>query len=91
MAITKIIAIRDRLDKRVAYVANAEKTALNCSVRYAVNPEKTEQSFFTAVLNCSSLEHAFSEMAETKKRWRKTGGVLGYHFIQSFAPGEVTP
>lgn len=91
MAITKIIAIRDRLDKRVAYVANAEKTALNCGVRYAVNPEKTEQSFFTAALNCSSPEHAFSEMAETKKRWRKTGDVLGYHFIQSFAPGEVTP
>ncbi|MFR5845410.1 MAG: hypothetical protein ACLUEU_06475 [Oscillospiraceae bacterium] len=21
----------------------------------------------------------------------KMGGVLGYHFIQSFAPGEVTP
>lgn len=91
MAITKIIAIRDRLDKRVAYVTNAEKTALNCGVRYVVNPEKTEQSFFTAVLNCSSPEHAFREMAETKKRWRKTGGVLGYHFIQSFAPGEVTP
>ena len=91
MAITKIIAIRDRLDKRVAYVTNAEKTALNCGVRYIVNPEKTEQSFFTAVLNCSSPEHAFREMTETKKRWRKTGGVLGYHFIQSFAPGEVTP
>lgn len=91
MAITKIIAIRDRLDKRVAYVTNAEKTALNCGARYIVNPEKTEQSFFTAVLNCSSPEHAFREMTETKKRWRKTGGVLGYHFIQSFAPGEVTP
>ena len=91
MAITKIIAIRDRLDKRVAYVTNAEKTALNCGVRYIVNPEKTEQSYFTAVLNCSSPEHAFREMTETKKRWRKTGGVLGYHFIQSFAPGEVTP
>ena len=91
MAITKIIAIRDRLDKRVAYVTNAEKTALNCGVRYIVNPEKTEQSFFTAVLNCSSPEQAFREMMETKKRWRKTDGVQGYHFIQSFAPGEVTP
>lgn len=91
MAITKIIAIRDRLDKRVNYVVNSEKTSLNASVLYAVNPEKTEQSFFTAVLNCSSPEHAFREMTETKKRWRKTGGVLGYHFIQSFAPGEVTP
>lgn len=91
MAITKIIAIRDRLDKRVAYVTDAEKTALNCGVRYVVNPEKTEQSFFTAVLNCSSPEHAYREMTETKRWWRKTDGVLGYHFIQSFAPGEVTP
>lgn len=91
MAITKIIAIRDRLDKRVAYVTNAEKTALNCGVRYIVNPEKTEQSFFTAVRNCSSPELAFREMMETKRRWRKTDGVQGYHFIQSFTPGEVTP
>jgi len=91
MAITKVIAIRDRLDKRVAYVTNAEKTALNCGVRYIVNPEKTEHSFFAAVLNCSSPEQAFREMIETKKRWRKTDGVQGYHFIQSFAPGEVTP
>ena len=90
MAITKIIAIRDRLDKRVAYVTNAEKTVLNCGVRYIVNPEKTEQSFFTAVLNCSSPESAHREMMETKRRWRKTDGVQGYHFIQSFAPGEVT-
>ena len=91
MAITKIIAIRDRLDKRVNYVVNSEKTSLDASVLYAVNPEKTEQSFFTAVLNCSSPEHAFREMTETKNRWQKTGGVLGYHFIQSFVPGEVTP
>ena len=91
MAITKIIAIRDRLDKRVAYVASAEKTTLNCGVRYIVNPEKTEQSFFTAALNCSGPESAYREMMETKRRWQKTDGVLGYHFIQSFAPGEVTP
>lgn len=91
MAITKIIAIRNRLDKRVAYVTNAEKTALDCGVRYIVNPEKTEQSFFTAVLNCSSPETAYREMVETKRRWRKMDGVQGYHFIQSFVPGEVTP
>lgn len=29
--------------------------------------------------------------AENEKEIQKTGGVLGYHFIQSFAPGEVTP
>ena len=27
----------------------------------------------------------------TKQRFGKLGGVVGYHFIQSFAPGEVTP
>ena len=91
MAITKIIAIRDRLDKRVNYVVNSEKTSLDASVLYATNPEKTEQSFFTAVLNCESVKTACAEMADTKKRWNKTGSVLGYHFIQSFAPGEVTP
>lgn len=91
MAITKIIAIRDRLDKRVNYVVNSEKTSLDASVLYAVNPEKTEKAFFTAVLNCESVQTAYSEMADTKKRWNKTGGVLGYHFIQSFFPGEVTP
>ena len=48
MAITKIIAIRDRLDKRVNYVVNSEKTSLDASVLYAVNPEKTEQNFFGA-------------------------------------------
>lgn len=91
MAVTKIIAIRDRLDKRVNYVVNSEKTSLDASVLYATNPEKTEQSFFTAVLNCESVKTAYAEMADTKKRWNKTGSVLGYHFIQSFAPGEVTP
>ncbi len=30
-------------------------------------------------------------MTATKERWGKTGGVLGYHIIQSFATGETTP
>ena len=30
-------------------------------------------------------------MAATKKRFHKTGGVQGYHLIQSFAEGEVIP
>lgn len=91
MAITKIIAIRDRLDKRVNYVTNGEKTSLDAGITYAANPEKTEQFFFTSALNCGSVDSAFSEMMDTKRRFGKTGGVLGYHFIQSFAPGEVTP
>ena len=91
MAITKIIAIRDRLDKRVNYAVNGEKTALDTGITYAANPEKTEQYFFTSAINCDSCETAFAEMQATKRRFGKLGGVVGYHFIQSFAPGEVTP
>lgn len=91
MAITKIIAIRDRLDKRVNYAVNGEKTTLDTGITYAANPEKTEQLFFTSAINCESCEAAFAEMQATKRRFGKLGGVVGYHFIQSFAPGEVTP
>lgn len=91
MAITKIIAIRDRLDKRVNYAVNGEKTTLDAGITYATNPEKTEQHFFTSALNCESCETAYAEMQVTKRRFGKLGGVVGYHFIQSFAPGEVTP
>lgn len=91
MAITKIIAIRDRLDKRINYAVNGEKTTLDAGITYAANPEKTEQLFFTSAINCESCETAFAEMQATKQRFGKLGGVVGYHFIQSFAPGEVTP
>lgn len=91
MAITKIIAIRDRLDKRINYAVNGEKTTLDAGITYATNPEKTEQHFFTSALNCESCETAYAEMQVTKRRFGKLGGVVGYHFIQSFAPGEVTP
>ena len=91
MAVTKIIAIRDRLDKRVNYVVNSEKTSLDAGVAYITNPEKTEQTFFTKTINCHTIETAYAEMMDTKRYWNKMGGVLGFHIIQSFAPGEVTP
>ena len=91
MAVTKIFAIRKRLDDRIRYIANGEKTTLDDGIAYATNPEKTEQLFFTSTINCESCETAFAEMQATKRRFGKLGGVVGYHFIQSFAPGEVTP
>ena len=91
MAVTKVFAIRVRLDDRVRYITDGEKTSLASGITYISNPEKTEQFFFTSALNCSSVDTALSEMMETKQQFGKMGGVLGYHFIQSFAPGEVTP
>ena len=91
VAVTKVFAIRVRLDDRVRYITDGEKTSLASSIAYISNPEKTEQFFFTSALNCSSVDTALSEMMETKQQFGKMGGVLGYHFIQSFQPGEVTP
>ena len=92
MAYTKIFAIRVRLDDRVAYVTNVDKIKqLGEMISYGANGEKTEEHLFETAFNCQSTKTAFQEMIETKERWNKTDGVLGYHIIQSFSPGEVTP
>ena len=91
MAYTKIFAIRARLDDRVKYAVNAEKTELNEKIGYAADLVKTGSVRYVTALNCKSAETAFEAMRRTKEKFGKTGGVLGYHFIQSFAPGEVTP
>lgn len=91
MAVTKVYAVRCRLDTVVNYVADPGKTGLDALLDYVADTEKTEQHLFESVLNCGSLGTAYGEMIATKRKYGKTGGVLGYHFIQSFAPGEVTP
>ena len=88
MAYDKIIPIRHRLDHCVDYVLNREKTSLAHALAYTANAEKTHQ--LVTGINCEA-ETAFAEMQETKRRWDKRGGVLGYHIIHSYAPGEVTP
>ena len=91
MAYTKVFAIRARLDDRVKYAINGDKTELGEKINYAADLQKTNSVRFVSVLNCKSAETAFAAMRRTKEKFCKTGGVLGYHFIQSFAPGEVTP
>ena len=91
MAITKVFAIRSRFEKTVQYAANEEKTSLSGMIEYAVNPDKTEKRLFESCLNCESVENASRDMERTKRRYNKTGGIQGYHIIQSFQPGEITP
>ena len=72
---------------------NKEKTtavSLQDAIDYAANRDKTEQSCFESSFACT-LETAFEDMRQTKERWHKLGGVQGYHLVQSFAAGEVTP
>lgn len=92
MAYTSVIPVR-RLDRAVKYVMNKEKTtavSLQDALDYAANRDKTEQSCFESSYACT-LETAFADMRQTKEQWNKPGGVQGYHLVQSFAAGEVSP
>ena len=92
MAYTSVIPVH-RLDRAVDYVMNRKKTtavSLQDALDYAANRDKTEQSCFESSYACT-LETAFSDMRQTKEHWHKMGGVQGYHLVQSFAAGEVTP
>lgn len=88
MAYDKIITLRRRMDHCVNYVLNEEKTSLSNALGYTENPAKTYQ--LVTGINCQP-DTAYREMQATKQRWDKRGGVLGYHIIHSYAPGEVTP
>ena len=99
MAIIFIRPIQSRLDKAIMYVGNKRKTKnespeefldLHNALKYTVDDLKTEQKFFVSGINCK-YENAFKRMTDAKNEFNKTGGNLGYHIIQSFAPGEGTP
>ena len=82
------------MDDSIKYATNMEKTSaemLEGKIEYALDREKTEKQIYETALNCFSASTVYSEMQKTKEKWHKTGGVLGYHFIQSFKPKEATP
>lgn len=97
MAYTSIIPVH-RLDNSITYIRDREKTTkekdragtLKEAIGYAMNREKTEKDIYEDFIGCTCTS-PFEDMLETKKRFHKTGGVQGYHLIQSFAEGEVTP
>ena len=87
MAYDKIIVIRSRLDHCLDYTLNEEKTSLENALAYGMNPAKTHR--LVTGINCDPGS-AYQEMRATKRRWDKRGGILGYHIVHSYAPGEVT-
>ena len=100
MGIIFIKDIQSRLDKTISYIGNKKKTLnenykeifldLHNALDYTVDDLKTEQKFYVDGINCR-YENTLNKMTETKKEWHKTDKILGYHIIQSFAPGEGTP
>ena len=77
---------------KTAYIASAvEEAGMTANIAYALNPEKGTTRLFQTAINLDDVETAWSEMKATKERWGKTDGIQGFHVVQSFAPGEVTP
>ena len=97
MAYTSIIPV-SRLDNSITYIRNKDKTtkkgqsagSLEEAIQYAMNRDKTERSIFENAIGCV-CETAYQDMVDTKKRYNKMDGVQGFHLVQSFAKGEVTP
>lgn len=75
MAFNGLKVIYSRLDTRIAYI---------------LDPTKTQDGLYTGGVN-TTPPSAYRDMQQTKQRYGKEDGRLGYHAIQSFAPGEITP
>lgn len=101
MATTKIWDIKGRVDTLINYAANPEKTegksysekqiqALHDVMDYASDDYKTERSLFVSGVN-TTPDTAKQKMHQTKLRYGKMDGIVAFHAIQSFKPGEVTP
>ena len=94
MAYTSVLPVH-RLDRSIDYVKDRAKTtksagSLEEAIDYALNREKTEETIFEDAMGCT-CENAYADMVKTKERFHKKGGVQGYHLVQSFAEGEVSP
>ena len=66
-------------------------TNLNGLIEYVMNGDKTDEMKYVSGVNCLP-ETAYEEMIATKNRFNKgKEKIIGYHLIQSFKEGEVTP
>ena len=96
MAVTKIWAIKDSLQRVLNYAANPDKTeydALAQTLHYAENDAKTklnESAQLVTGIHCRA-DHAWEDMRAVQERFGKTDGVVALHAYQSFREGEVTP
>ena len=96
MAVVKIWKIDQRIDNVIGYATKDEKfdikayMELNKVIKYSVQDYKTEKQLFVSGINCLP-DTAYKEMMITKESFNKKNGIQGYHIIQSFKPGEITP
>ena len=75
-------SFKDNTDIQIANLKQA--------IGYVSQEYKTEEKRLVSGINCTS-ENALAEMNKEKEYFGKTGGVVGYHCVQSFMPGEIDP
>ena len=98
MAVTGFLPIYKNLKATLDYADNPDKTTdrryldddLYVALSYAENDNKTDRKMYVGGINCSK-QNAYSEMIAVQRRFGFRGKVVGYHGIQSFREGEVTP
>lgn len=98
MAVTGFWPVFKNLKATLDYADNPDKTTapeyqdedLYAALRYAENDDKTDRKMFVGGINCSA-QNAYAEMIAVQQRFGLRGKVVGYHGIQSFREGEVTP
>ena len=98
MAVTGFWPVCGNLNATLKYADNPDKTTpreyldedLYATLCYAKNDSKTDREMFVGGINCSK-QNAYAEMVAVQRRFGMKGKVVGYHGIQSFAEGEVTP
>ena len=98
MAVTGFWPIYKNLKATLDYADNPDKTTdrryldddLYAALSYAENDNKTDRKMYVGGINCSK-QSAYSEMIAVQRRFGLRGKVVGYHGIQSFKTGEVTP
>lgn len=86
-----------RLDNAIDYTLDERKCSrreneesLEGEIDKALNKDKTEQDLFQSAIGCT-VDSAFEDMCRIKEMWHKEKGVQGFHLVQSFAAGEVSP
>ncbi len=98
MAVTGFWPIHKNLKATLDYADNPDKTTdrryldddLYTALSYAENDNKTDRKMYVGGINCSK-QNAYAEMIAVQRRFGLRGKVVGYHGIQSFKTGEVTP
>lgn len=95
LAITKIWAVKDDLNRVLNYIKNPDKTTelgdgLKEVLAYTTQGYKTNEKEYITGINCDP-KTSLKQMINTKLSYNKMDGRLAFHAVQSFKPGEVTP